>query len=546
MRTALSTGQPTVARPRLFCGDLVLERDGEWVFERLLDPLTDAYLGDHLVNGRPTVPGTVVLQIAADAAGQLVPARVPVAFESVRLRRFLRLPRAGSAATLRVTASLRPSADDLSVVHIPDALSDLRAPNGMSLRRDQLHFELDVILADTRPPAPIWDPGLTFPGRPVADPYVLDNPAVRLRGAFDTLRDGAATGQGATAQLVLPPAAYQQPFDRFSDSGTDPGRPRAHLGAGAGYGGVRATAGPVVHRPGGPVRRRQRRRVGERVRADPPGVPTGSCGRQQRRIPVRGAVPGWAAAAPASLTVRRGDRVVASGDRTVPGRSRAGSRGGGLTAAPHGGGEPADGPAREVSTTVVPVPPRDDARTPPGTARQRLLDTAEQLFYAEGIRAVSVDRLIGVARVTRATFYHHFSSKEDLVREYLTQRDHRIRARLASIAPGLPDAHAVADVLAAAIIDEICQAGFRGCAFINAAAEYSTADNFVTQAVTHIAPGSTRRSQTCSPPSARGDPSTVADAVLMLRDGAMTAGYLNDPDAVRATFAKALHRIVDD
>jgi AcrR family transcriptional regulator len=53
-------------------------------------------------------------------------------------------------------------------------------------------------------------------------------------------------------------------------------------------------------------------------------------------------------------------------------------------------------------------------------ARRRLLDTATRLFYAEGIHAVGIDRIIAEADVAKATFYSHFPSKDDLVVAYLT------------------------------------------------------------------------------------------------------------------------------
>jgi len=61
-------------------------------------------------------------------------------------------------------------------------------------------------------------------------------------------------------------------------------------------------------------------------------------------------------------------------------------------------------------------------------ARERLLATASRLFYREGIRAVGVERILAEAPATRATFYRHFPSKEDLVVAYLRGVDTHIRA----------------------------------------------------------------------------------------------------------------------
>src|SRR6187551_3131581 len=52
-------------------------------------------------------------------------------------------------------------------------------------------------------------------------------------------------------------------------------------------------------------------------------------------------------------------------------------------------------------------------------ARERRLATASELFYAEGINSVGVDRIVAASNVTLATFYRHFPSKQDLVVSYL-------------------------------------------------------------------------------------------------------------------------------
>ena len=48
-------------------------------------------------------------------------------------------------------------------------------------------------------------------------------------------------------------------------------------------------------------------------------------------------------------------------------------------------------------------------------ARQRVLTTADRLFYEEGFRAVGIDRIIAEAEVAKATLYVHFPSKDDLI-----------------------------------------------------------------------------------------------------------------------------------
>ncbi|ARQ68461.1 TetR/AcrR family transcriptional regulator [Streptomyces marincola] len=107
-------------------------------------------------------------------------------------------------------------------------------------------------------------------------------------------------------------------------------------------------------------------------------------------------------------------------------------------------------------------------------ARDRLLEAAEELFYAEGIHAVGVERLLSVSGVGRASFYRHFASKDDLVVAVLQRRDRLWRAWLEdSVAAHGGGPLAVFDALAEGAEDP----GFHGCAFINAMAETADPDS---------------------------------------------------------------------
>ncbi|MGW6059051.1 TetR/AcrR family transcriptional regulator [Streptomyces sp. NPDC055189] len=187
------------------------------------------------------------------------------------------------------------------------------------------------------------------------------------------------------------------------------------------------------------------------------------------------------------------------------------------------------------------------ARTEGGStseARSRLLDTATRIFYAEGIHSVGVDRIIAEAQVTRATLYRHFKGKEELILAYLQQADHGLRAQTeAAVAQGGPAADTVRAV-ARSIADSIQYSGFRGCAFLNAVAEYPDPQHPVHQAVlahrqwfletvTHLL-----GQAGCAPADAAGR------HFVMLRDGAMAAGCLFDPALISETFLHGVEGIL--
>ncbi|MCW2529629.1 MAG: TetR/AcrR family transcriptional regulator [Pseudonocardiales bacterium] len=105
------------------------------------------------------------------------------------------------------------------------------------------------------------------------------------------------------------------------------------------------------------------------------------------------------------------------------------------------------------------------------SARDRLLETADRLFYEEGIHNVGIDRVLEQSGVAKGSLYYNFGGKDDLVRTYLHNRHAKWAAR---IDEELAKASAPADKILA-IFDALAslfgQPGFRGCAFINAAAE---------------------------------------------------------------------------
>jgi len=169
-------------------------------------------------------------------------------------------------------------------------------------------------------------------------------------------------------------------------------------------------------------------------------------------------------------------------------------------------------------------------------ARSRLLATATRIFYAEGLHSVGIDRIVAEAKVTRATLYRHFASKDDLVVAYLQtvaqmERD-QVEKALGSDLPADEALRAVAQGIAAGIES----AGFRGCAFLNAAAEFPDPAHPVLKAVLEhrewflgTITGLFARIEEKSAPAA-------ARHFVMLRDGAMAAGCLTDASEVGATF----------
>src|SRR6476469_2131904 len=109
---------------------------------------------------------------------------------------------------------------------------------------------------------------------------------------------------------------------------------------------------------------------------------------------------------------------------------------------------------------------------PSSAARDRILETAFRLFYARGLRAVGVDTLIAESGVAKATFYKYFPAKDDLVLAYLDKVDGVWSGQLHESAEAAgPDPADELVGLCGALGAACRRDGYRGCAFINAAAE---------------------------------------------------------------------------
>ncbi|TNV21540.1 TetR/AcrR family transcriptional regulator [Buttiauxella sp. B2] len=110
------------------------------------------------------------------------------------------------------------------------------------------------------------------------------------------------------------------------------------------------------------------------------------------------------------------------------------------------------------------------------SANERILQTAHDLFYRDGIRATGIDKIIKQAGVTKVTFYRHFPSKDDLVRAFLEFRHERWMSWFSdSLAREMAVNNDFATALCATLKEWFCDDSFRGCAFINTAVELADA-----------------------------------------------------------------------
>ncbi|MET0134975.1 MAG: TetR/AcrR family transcriptional regulator [Kibdelosporangium sp.] len=177
-------------------------------------------------------------------------------------------------------------------------------------------------------------------------------------------------------------------------------------------------------------------------------------------------------------------------------------------------------------------------------ARSRLLSTATRIFYTEGIHSVGIDRIVAEAKVTRATLYRHFPGKEDLIVCYLREADQAFRRQVDTVlARGLP-AFETLRAVARSIAEGIRSPGFRGCAFLNAAAEYPDPAHPVHQAVLAHRQWFSRTITEVLARIADAPAEPAARHFVMLRDGAMATGCLSDPEPICETFLQGVEGLL--
>ena len=109
--------------------------------------------------------------------------------------------------------------------------------------------------------------------------------------------------------------------------------------------------------------------------------------------------------------------------------------------------------------------PATSSAAPP---RERILHTAHDLFYRDGIRATGIDRVIAESGVAKVTFYRQFASKDDLILAFL---DYRHERWMAWFVDALARHGGTPAAIAPALAEWFSGTGYRGCAFLNSVGE---------------------------------------------------------------------------
>ena len=172
-----------------------------------------------------------------------------------------------------------------------------------------------------------------------------------------------------------------------------------------------------------------------------------------------------------------------------------------------------------------------NARVPP---RQRLLEAAADLFYRHGIRAVGVDAIAEAAGTNKMTLYRHFSSKDELVAEYLRQAAKTGDASWDDLALRYPgDARTQLRAWLEAIAAHLTSGNERGCALANAAVELPEKDHPVRRVIEECKLAQTKRLAAVCAAAGLREPEALADELGLLIEGARITAQSVGPEGLR-------------
>jgi AcrR family transcriptional regulator len=173
---------------------------------------------------------------------------------------------------------------------------------------------------------------------------------------------------------------------------------------------------------------------------------------------------------------------------------------------------------------------------PKPTMKERILETADRLFYLKGIRAIGVDTIAAEIGISKRTLYNHFASKDALISAYLERR---------FVQPRASDKSPVEQILGTfdSLERRFASKDFRGCPFVNAVAEIGTESKSVRKIA--IAFKESRRLwfRDLLIEISVGDPEGLATQLVLLVDGSIAQDLVRD-DPAMARAAKAAAKVL--
>jgi AcrR family transcriptional regulator len=173
-------------------------------------------------------------------------------------------------------------------------------------------------------------------------------------------------------------------------------------------------------------------------------------------------------------------------------------------------------------------------------ARQRILDTAAEMFYRDGIRAVGIDTIIARSGVAKMSLYRNFPSKDALVTAWLEERNAFFwrrwdKAEASRAGDPRGQLEAILDMIAATA----SHPKWRGCPFLNTGTEFPDPDHPARAVVLAHKRAVRERLRALAAAACARDPDLLGPQLQLLIDGAYAIGQSLGPTGPAKTVAGA-------
>lgn len=174
---------------------------------------------------------------------------------------------------------------------------------------------------------------------------------------------------------------------------------------------------------------------------------------------------------------------------------------------------------------------------------EKILNTAEDLFYQEGIQSVGIDKIIKEAGVAMNTLYKYFPSKDILIEQYLKNRDIKWRAWFNSYIKDNISLKENILSLFDALDTWFNQSSFRGCAFINGSGELGETKPYIYEISKFHKESIYNDIYKLFKKSNIQNADKLSKQILILIEGAIVTAYINN-DKKSAVYAKDTARLI--
>jgi AcrR family transcriptional regulator len=180
-----------------------------------------------------------------------------------------------------------------------------------------------------------------------------------------------------------------------------------------------------------------------------------------------------------------------------------------------------------TKTRTVSRRPRIARAKPTKRAAERIRESARDLFYRQGIRAVGVEEIVTRAGVTKPSLYRAFPSKDDLVADYLRQMGEEGLARFDAVIAARPDApQRQLHVWLEDLLRKANRRDYRGCGTTNAVVEYPDPKHPARQVAAVIKGRFREKLIALAHTMGAAKPDALGDALLLLLEGVYASGQM--------------------